>query len=114
MALISKKKFLENKNHDYKDVEIKGLDGEIRIKALSIADQIEFENIAADQSLDESTLMFQLILKCCIDEDGEALFEDGDLEDLKKQPADMMVQLFKEILKMNSIDQGEVDAIAKK
>ena len=113
MALLDKAKFLQQDDYEYKDVHLKALGGEVRIKALSIRDQLSFEKEAADKNQDESNLMFNLILKCCIDEKGELLFNEEDLEAIKDKSADVIVHLFKEILKINHINQDEVDGLAK-
>ena len=112
MALLSKKKFLESNEYEYKDVYIKQLDGEIRVRALSIKDQLAFEETATGND-DQSELMFQLILKCCIDEDGELMFKEEDVNNLKEKSADIIVTLFKSILSINNINQEEIDNIAK-
>jgi hypothetical protein len=112
MALISKKKFLENNDYEFKDIYIRQLDGEVRVRALSIKDQLAFEELATGND-NQSELMFQLILKCCIDEDGEFLFNEKDVEALKEKSADIIVTLFKAILSINNIDQDEVDQLAK-
>jgi hypothetical protein len=112
MALISKKKFLESNDYEYKDIYIRQLDGEIRVRALSIKDQLAFEELATGND-DQSELMFQLILKCCIDEDGELMFNEEDVINLKEKSADIIVTLFKAILNINNIDQNEVDNLAK-
>jgi len=112
MALISKKKFLESNDYEFKDIYIRQLDGEIRVRALSIKDQLAFEELASGHD-DQSELMFQLILKCCIDEDGELMFDEEDVINLKEKSADIIVTLFKAILNINNIDQNEVDNLAK-
>ena len=113
MALLDKAKFLAKDDFEYKDVYIKGLDGEVRIRALSIEDQIAFEKLAAADELDQASLMFSLIIKCCVDEKGALLFEESDAEFLKEKSADVIVTLFKEILKINHIDPDEVEDLAK-
>lgn len=113
MALLDKAKFLAKDDYDYKDVEIKTLGGEIRIRALSIVDQLDFEELAGKKDFSQKELMFKLVLKCCIDDKGEFLFHEDDIPALEKIQADVMVDLFKEILKINSLDQDEVDSIAK-
>ena len=113
MALLDRAKFLQQDDYEYKDVYLKALDGEVRIRALSIRDQLVFEKEAADKNLEQSELMFNLILKCCVDEEGKLLFNEGDLEAIKDKSADIIVNLFKEILKINHINQEEVDGLAK-
>lgn len=113
MALLNKSQFLSKRDFGYKDIEIKGLDGAIRIRALTVIDQLDFEEIAAAKDFNQKELMFKLVLKCCIDDKGDLLFTEDDLPALGEQPADVMVNLFKEILKINSLDQSEVDNIAK-
>lgn len=113
MALLNKAKFLEKDGFEYRDVYIDGLGGEVRIRSLSIADQIEFEKLASSENLDQATLMFNLIIKCCVDEEGDLLFEESDTKLLQGKSADVIVTLFKEILKINNINPDEVEDLAK-
>lgn len=113
MALLDKSKFFAMDNLEYKDVEIKGLDGSIRLKNMSIKDQLEFEELASKKDVNQKDLMLHLVLKSCIDEKGELLFSEEDLPALENYRADIMIELFKAILEMNSLSQDEVDSIAK-
>lgn len=112
MALINKEQFLQNTACEHKDVHIEELGGEIRIKAMSIADQIKFEEESANTK-NQNELIFQLILNCCIDENGEKLFEQEDLEIIKERSAPVVIKLFQEILKVNKLDEEEIDKLAK-
>jgi len=112
MALLNKHQFLAKDDFEYKDVYIKELDGEIRIRALSVEDQLAFEKDASELE-QGSELMFSLILKCCVDENNNTLFEETDLKDIKKKSANVVVTLFQEILKINRIGQEEIDDLAK-
>lgn len=112
MALLNKHQFLAKDDFEYKDVYIKELDGEIRIRALSVEDQLSFEQNAPNLE-DGSELMFSLILKCCVDKDNNLLFEESDLKDIKKKSANVIITLFQEILKINQLSQDEVDTLAK-
>ena len=113
MALLDKSKFLDTDSYEYRDIYIKELDGEIRIKALSISAQISFEEEATRDNIDQSELMFHLILGCCVDDKGELLFTLEDVKTLKQKSANVIMFLFKEILKINNINQDEVDQLAK-
>lgn len=110
MALLKKKDIL-NANYKQKDVYIKELDGEVRIRELAIGDQLEFE--AKYTGKNSEQVVYGLILNCCIDENGEKLFEESDLVSLKKQSASIIIELLQEILALNSMTEEEIDSIAK-
>lgn len=112
MALINKEQFLQNTACEYKDVHIEELGGEIRIKAMSIADQIQFEEESTTIK-NQNELIFQLILNCCLDEKGVKLFEKDDLIIIKERSAPVILKLFQEILKVNKLDEEEIDKLAK-
>lgn len=112
MALIDKNKFLEAAENEYKDVYIKELGGEVRIQALSIEDQIKFEEQTANNK-SHSELVYSLIVNCCIDEEGNKLFEEADIDTIKKKSAHVVIKLFQEILKINQLQEDEIDRLAK-
>lgn len=112
MALINKEQFLQNTACEHKDVHIEELGGEIRIKAMSIADQIKFEEESVNAK-NQDDLIFQLILNCCVDENNKKLFSKEDIEAIKERAAPIIIKLFQEILKVNKLDEAEIDKLAK-
>lgn len=86
--------------------------GDVKIKSLSINDQIEFEKINAEKKSD-SDVIFKMLLLCCIDDNNKPLFEESDLPALKNKSSVAMLKLFKECLDLNSLNEHDLENKAK-
>ncbi len=110
MALLTKKQFLSQDDRTYKIVEIPG--GEVKIRSLSGEDELEFEQIKQDRK--PSEWIFWMIVKGCVDENNEQLFdEESDLELIKKRSSNTIKKLFDEILELNNITTDKIEEEAK-
>lgn len=86
--------------------------GEVRIKAMSIGDQIEFEKLNK-KSKDTSNIVCNTLMFCCIDEDGERLFSEEDLKLLEHKSFRAIEKLFKACLELNALSEESLEKEAK-
>lgn len=112
MSLINKQQFLDSCNTEYRDVHIDKLGGSIRIKTMSLEEQISFEKVSTKLK-NQSEVVYELLLICCLDENNNRLFDKQDLVEIKKKSANVLLEVFNEILKINRLDQSEIDDLAK-
>ncbi len=111
--LLSKEDILACKDVDTKEVDMKPFwPGSVKIKAMSIGDQIEFEKINKKRA-DQSDAVVTLLMFCCIDDKGERLFSEADLKELNKKSYRAIERLFKECLNFNSLSEKALDEQAK-
>lgn len=111
--LLSKEQILSCEDVNTKEVDMKPYwPGSVKIKAMSIGDQIEFERINKKRK-DESDAVCTLLMFCCIDDDGNRLFSEPDLKELNKKSYRAIERLFKECLNFNSLTEKALDEQAK-
>lgn len=103
----SLKKLFINKT---KSVTIEEWDCDVRIKQMSIKEQLKIESVNKEKQ-SESEIVYLTLQMCCVDENDMQLFDNiSQIEDL---PANGVVQLFAECLKFNGIGEKELDLKAK-
>lgn len=112
MSVINKQQFLDSCGTEHKDVHIAKLGGSIRIKTMSLEEQINFEK-ATSNLKNHSEIVYELLLICCLDENNNPLFVKEDLDLIKKKSANVLLEVFNEIIKINRLDQSEIDELAK-
>ena len=112
MALLNREQFLSAQDSKFVEVALPELGGEVRIKSLSIAEQLQFE-ATATTSKSQNELVFDLILISCVDDDNKQMFRKEDLTAIKAKSASSITKLFKAILALNNLDEDEVDGLAK-
>lgn len=111
--LLSKEQIFACKDVDTKEVDMKPFwPGSVRIKAMSIGDQIEFERINKKRT-DQSDAVVTLLLFCCVDEAGSRLFSEADLKELNKKSYRAIERLFRECLNFNSLSEKALEEQAK-
>lgn len=109
--LLSRAEILSLEDTDYKEVEVPKW-GTLRIKTLSIEEQISFEKMNKDKKTD-SEIMFCLLSLCCVDKEGAQLFTKEDFSVLNKKSAISILSLFKSCLDLNSMNVNDLDVKAK-
>lgn len=86
--------------------------GEIKIKAMSVEDQIEFEKLNK-KCKDASEIVCNTLLFCCVNENGDRLFDEADIKLLQKKSFRSVEKLFRACLALNSLDPGALEKEAK-
>lgn len=80
----------------------------IKIRAMSVGEQLDFS-----ENLEDKDMTFKLLVKCCITDDDKPLFEEKDIELLKKKSPESVFKLSKAILVLNKMHKDAVDEDAK-
>lgn len=83
---------------------------EIKIKALSIKQQIEIEKLNNSDNNEDSLLMFELLKMCCVDDNDEVFLTD---EIINTMSSTFVLKLFDKCLRINNLGEKDVEAIAK-
>lgn len=108
---ISREQALACDDIEYKDIVVPKW-GDMRIKMLSIGDQIQFEKLNAEKKT-ESELVFAMIVLCCVNDKGESIFTMEDVPLLEKKSSASILALFKECLSLNGLNKTDLDKQAK-
>jgi hypothetical protein len=94
------------------DVPEWGVDAQVKIKALSIYEQIVYEKEAAVNK-DTSDIIFNMLVLCCVNEDGTKIFSKDDIAALKERSSAAVLRVFNACLKINHLDTDSVERLAK-
>ena len=86
--------------------------GEVKIKAMSIGDQIEFERLNK-KSKESANIVCNTLLYCCIDDNGDRLFTEADLKTLEKKSFKAIEKLFRACLSLNALNSDSLEKEAK-
>lgn len=107
--LLTATDVLESNNFSYVDVDCRPVfDGDIRIRALSARAAFEFTKMK-----DKSDAMVRLVIKCAVDEDGNRLFTDNQLEKLKEKDFAVFQRIQRAALSLNSIGEEEKNDLSE-
>lgn len=110
--LLTKEQIFACEDIRSKVVNIPQWKGDVKIRVMSIADQIEFEALNKDKKSD-TDIIFAMLSLCCIDNEGNKLFDKKDLPEIKKKSSAVILKLFKECLDLNSLNEKDLDIKAK-
>lgn len=83
----------------------------VLVRIMSAAEHIAWG--AEAQDLPKDDVPFCLIIKCCIDEEGNRLFTEDDIPELKKKNAAAIIKLFNGIITFNKLNDGAIEDAAK-
>lgn len=84
---------------------------ELRIKTLSVREQLEYEKIK--EGKDAGQIVLGMVLRCCVGEDGKRLFEDKDVKDLQEKDTAAIFKVFHACLDLNAIKEDALEEEAK-
>ena len=81
--LLSKEQIFAAQDLQSIDVDVPEWGGQVKVKAMSAIDRINFEKCQKD--MHESELILQIVLLTCVDDKGERLFSNDDLVQLQQK-----------------------------
>lgn len=108
--ILKKEDILNAVDLDTKDVDVPKW-GKVKIKSMSIAEQIEFGKINSDEN--EKNIALELIVMCVIDDEGNKLFSRDDIPLLSKKSSVPIMHLFEECCKLNAMGGETLEQKAK-
>ncbi len=112
MTLLTKAQIFACEDIRSKIVSVPEWGGDMKIRTLSIADQIEFEKSNKNKKHD-SDAIFTMLTLCCVNEEGNRMFDKQDLEALQSKSSAAILRVFKECLDLNSLNDGDLEKQAK-
>ena len=110
MALLNKDSIKELNKTQSHVVDIINWDCQVRIKKISIKQQLEIESLSKEGS-PSNTLVYTMLTFSCVDDDMQPIFESIDT--IESLPAAGAVELFKHCLSYNGIGENELEKKAK-
>lgn len=117
--LLSAEEILTSKDANVRDVDVSTWLGEgavIRIRSLTAKEAFEFVDMSRGKEDDVGEIvapvMYKLVLWSCIDGNGNQLFSQDQLEQLKEKSFGLFKAIQKEAMDLNGF--GEEEGIANK
>jgi hypothetical protein len=86
--------------------------GDVKIRAMSVKEQLDFDEYLS-KNTDHRDMAFYLVVKCCVDESGDRLFTDNDIELLHKKSSKPLMRIVEAIMSLNKQRDGDVEELAK-
>lgn len=118
MALLTREQILAAQDIRYDTVPVPEWGGEARLRSMTGADRDEYEQwLISQRGPDEKTnirnLRARLVSLSIVDDAGQRLFSDADIEALGERSAAALDRVTEAASRLNSLSQRDVEALAK-
>lgn len=118
MKLLKKQDILAAGDLKTEDVEVQEWGGAVRVRTLTGRERDAFEASLAkgegrDRKTDLANLRAKLVGLCLVDEKGDRLFEDAEVEMLGAKSAAALDRVFSVAQRLNGLSGEDVEALAK-
>lgn len=116
MGLLSKDQILTADDLQTEDVEVPEWGGTVRLRGLTGAerDAYEYAMIQAREkgNLGKVGVRSGFVAKCIVDEQGQRVFSDGDIQKLGMKSSAVLDRLFEKAAKLSRFGDDDVDELA--
>lgn len=114
MPVLNKESILAVQDLQTKEVPVPAWGGSVRLRGLSAGERESLEQEILDKNgkVVTKNLRAKLIVRCAVDEDGNRLFTDADIEELNKKSSAAIDLLFLESQKLNGMSDKDVEDLA--
>lgn len=118
MAMLTKGQFLKPGNLKKEKVDLPemGKDCFLYVRKFTAGEFAWLESEVAgetDGKVNLKNYRIKVVMLTTVDEDGNRLFEEKDIDKLRQVPADVITTLYNASRKLNDLDQGEDDTTKK-
>lgn len=112
MALLSKEQILSAKDSKHKDIDVPEWGGKVRVSVMSGVARDQFESLVlADE--DNGNRRAKYLSACIVDDNGDLMFTDKEVEALGRKSAKALDRLFDVALELNGITEDSVEEAEK-
>ncbi len=110
--LLTKEQVQNIDDFKFKIVDVPEWGGEVKVRSMSAKDRIAFE-ANQDKLKSQTEMVVFLVLYTCVDDDGNRLFEDKDIEMLEQKSPNALLKIFNASIDLNILSSDKVDEQAK-
>lgn len=110
MALLSKNQILESEDVQTQDLEIPEWDGTVRLRSLRGWERDDFEQEISENKVNARARLCSRVL---VDENGDELFQTGDIKALGQKNAKALDRIFELALSMNGLSAESEEDLRK-
>lgn len=107
MAILSKNAILTADDFEFANVECPEWGGEVRVRGLTAADQAYIAKLSNQDKKEILTL--SVFIRGVVDENGERIFSNSDMDALKGRSYNVVERVAKKIIELTS--KGDADAV---
>lgn len=111
---LSRQDILNSIDIDYTTVDVPKWGGPVRLKALSIAEQISYSKYTTESKDTDQKHIYKLLVMSIVDDNGNPLFTMDDIEALAKKSSESVLKVFFAANDLNNPKEGELEDTAKK
>jgi hypothetical protein len=117
-SLLSKAAILAADDLEYEELEVPQWGGTVRIRALSGTERDAFENSMYQQRgkdlvRNAANIRAKLVARSVVDDEGERIFADQDVNALGKKSAAALDRIFEVAARLSRINEDDVEAMGK-
>jgi len=112
MAVLGKDAILSAADLATEKVEIPQWGGDVVVGELTAAERDELSVEWSRKGGDMRNYRAALLVRCCRDEEGNRLFDAGDVEKLSEKSTMAIERLFVVASRLNGLDGGDVEDVA--
>lgn len=96
-------------------VEVPSWNGSVYVKTMTAGEREAFEAaaLASDGKLSAGTIRARLAAATVVDETGQRLFSDADVETLNRKGAPALIRIFDVAQRLNGLGRAEAEELAK-
>lgn len=117
MPLLTKAAILAAADFKTIDCEVPEWGGTVRLRGMSGAERDAWEAEVMDAreagKLNYTNFRARLVARCLIDEQGQRLFTDSDIEALGRKSALALMRVFEAAQKLNGLSKGDVEELTE-
>lgn len=97
------------------DVDVPEWGGSLRVRGLTGAERDQFEEwvLRGRTRVSLANVRARLVAMACVDEQGERLFQDADVEELGAKSGRALDRVFDVISRLSGLMPADVEALAK-
>lgn len=107
MAILGKTAILTADDFEYADVHCPEWGGEVRVRGLSAADQAYIAKLSNQDK--KETLTLNVFIRGVVNENGERIFTNADIDELKTRSYAVIERVAKKIIELTS--KGDADTV---
>lgn len=116
--LLNRDQILSADDLTYKDVEVPEWGGVVRVRVMTGAERGDFEQSiitgrGKNRDINFKNLRGKLVARCLIDEDGERLFSDADIQALEEKSAAALSRVFDVCQRINGLTDSDVEELTE-
>jgi hypothetical protein len=114
MSLLSKDEILKSQDSKFVELEVPEWGGSVRLATMSGFARDRFEtSVVGKNNMNTSNIRAKFVAACLVDENGNLLFNESEIEALGKKSSVALDKVFGAAQKLNGIGQTEVEELAK-